>query len=239
MAVFNYLEHIILIDDQEYVINLIRSTLEDEGYFVSAYKSVAEAMNHDFSDTRLIVCDAMDQKPSGLDLVRKLKSQPMTSLIPFIIVTGSDATEDIVKAFEAGVDDYVIKPFSIRELLARIKSVLRRLRDASSTDRTSTFINFKNLEVDMMTRQVRDGDRILSLTRTEFAVFAFLLKNRNEYYSRRQIFDEVWRDNDNIDNDRVVDTNISRLRKKLGSAGQFLVNRSGYGYALCETPREE
>jgi DNA-binding response OmpR family regulator len=236
MAVFNYLEHIIIIDDQDYVINLIRSTLEDEGYFVSSYKSAAEAMNHDFSDTRLIVCDAMNQTPSGLELLKKLKNRPSTSLIPFIILSASDATEDIVAAFDAGVDDYVIKPFSIRELVARIKGVLRRMRD-SSADRSSTFINFKNLEVDLMTRQVRDGDRILSLTRTEFAVFAFLLKNRNEFFNRRQIFADVWRDNDTIENDRIVDTNISRLRKKLGDAGQYLVNRSGYGYALTETSK--
>jgi two-component system phosphate regulon response regulator PhoB len=212
---------------------LVERALEDDGYYVTVFKTAVDALASDLSDVRLVIIDAMKQTPSGIDFVVALKGNAATALIPVIILTGSDSEDTIVAAFDAGVDDYVVKPFSIRELLARVKSVMRRY-PIGAGERRTTFLTFRSLQVDLLTRQVKEDGMLLPLTRTEFAVLSFLLKNKNQFFNRRQIYAEVWRDDHHSDNERIVDTNISRLRKKLGAVGDCIVNRSGYGYSLLD-----
>ena len=136
----------------------------------------------------------------------------------------------VIDALDAGADDYVVKPFSLRELLARIKSVLRRHRATANS--ASRVLTFQNLSVNLGNQTVKIGDSPLNLSNTEYAILTLLLKNVNNLVSRTEIHKSVWNDQNPGSNERIVDTNISRLRKKLGDLGSHIVNRSGHGYML-------
>lgn len=224
----------LLVDDEVHITDLLTFNLESEHYVVSVEVKASAVGAADLSDVSLILADAMSQPYTGVDMLRDLKSNPATAHIPVIIVSHSDSEDDILKAFDAGADDYVFKPFSLRELIARMRNVLRRnARRHASATASSLKLTFGELEIDLLARQVRVADEPVSLTPTEYAILALLAKNPDHFYSRREVFDEVWREIDRTDNERIVDTNISRLRKKLGRAGGRVVNKSGYGYAIA------
>lgn len=233
MSESNNLGHILLVDDERHITELLKYNLESESYAVTVTDTAARAMESDLSDYRLIIIDAMNQRPDGRELLRHIKADPLTAHIPVIMVAHSDSEDAILGAFDDGADDYIVKPFSIRELVARVRSVMRRHpRVTRSADR-SGHIAVGNLDVDLINRRVNDSaGEVLPLTRTEFAIFALLAKNRDAYYNRRQIYTEVWGMSDSTQNDRAVDTNISRLRKKLTGTGVQVVNKSDLGYAL-------
>lgn len=180
----------------------------------------------------------MDQDFDGFALLEKIKSDPYTEPIPVIICTGSDAEDALLEAFDAGADDFISKPFSLRELVARIKAVLRRhpLR-ATVEDRhrqqTMLTVPSLNLQIDTVSQRVIEDGMVLPLTKTEYSILLFLLKNQNSFFSRSEICHEVWKDEAGT-NERIVDTNISRLRKKLGDSGKYLINRYGLGYAFVD-----
>lgn len=227
------LGHILLVDEEVHITDLLQYNLESEHYVVSVIQQASEAARADLTDVRLMLVDAMAQKFTGLDLLRMVKAGAATAHIPVIIVTHSDSEDDILRAFDAGADDYVMKPFSLRELVARIRSVLRRHPLNAELPASPALLHeFGPLSIDLLKGSVAVDGNPVSLTKTEYAILAFLAKNRGQVFSRRQIYDEIWRDIDRGNNDRIVDTNISRLRKKLGEAGALVQNKSGYGYAL-------
>ena len=185
------------------------------------------------SATYVMLVDAMGQKFSGMDFLVAVKAGPATAHIPVIIVTHDDSEDEILRAFDAGADDYVLKPFSLRELVARIRSLLRRRNFGRQTPGPAMIIDLGALSIDLLTRTVTVGGEHVALTKTEYAVLALLAKNRGQFFSRRQIYDEIWRDVERGNNDRIVDTNISRIRKKLGDLGSLIVNKSGFGYTIA------
>jgi DNA-binding response OmpR family regulator len=225
---------ILLVDDESYITNLLKFNLEAEKFSVKVVERAIDVASMDLDQVHLVIFDAMDQKYSGLDLLHDLKTNPATVHIPVICLSHDDSEDCILRAFAAGVDDYVLKPFSLRELVARIRSVLRRYTPQNIRALNATTLQFRDLEVNLLTRQARIGGELLHLTKTEYAILVLLLKNRNRFYNRAHIFDEVWRDAPTGGNDRIVDTNISRLRKKLGEVGQGLVNKTGQGYAFID-----
>lgn len=225
---------ILIVDDESYISELLQYNLESDRYSVTIVEKADEALKMDLSQYRLAIIDAMKQDYSGYDLLCDLKDNPVTQHLPVIILSHSDRQNDIVDAFDAGADDYVLKPFSLRELMARIRSVLRRHQIQAQRTQRATVLTYGTLEVDLLTRQVRDQGMLLPLTKTEYAILVLLLKNKNNFFNRAQIFNEVWRDNEHPANDRIVDTNISRLRKKLGEVGAGLVNKTGQGYAFID-----
>lgn len=224
---------IIVVDDEKYITDLLKYNLETERYGVTIVEKALDVKEMDLTPYHLAIVDAMDQPYSGYDLLRDMKNNPESSHIPVIILSHSDSQDDIIDAFDCGADDYVLKPFSLRELMARIRSVLRR-HQVSGPVRPATKLTYRSLEVDLVNRQVRDDGMLLPLTKTEYAILVLLLKNKNKFFNRAQIFDEVWRDTERPANDRIVDTNISRLRKKLGAIADGLVNRTGEGYAFID-----
>lgn len=231
----NSLGSVLLVDSETHITDLLSFNLDSESFEVSIMDNAARAAAADLTSYRLIIVDAMEQPFTGRDLLRSVKDNPLTAHIPVIFVTHSDSEDDIIGAFNDGADDYILKPFSLRELIARIKSVLRRHPIVPAAGGAmSALIRTGTLELDLVARRVTDDGVVLPLTKTEFAILALLMKNKAAYFNRRQIYHEVWGSSDRDDNDRTVDTNISRLRKKLGAAGSFLVNKSGMGYAIVD-----
>lgn len=221
--------HILVVDDEKYISDLLKYNLEAERYGVTVVTRAADVPSIDLAPFHLIIADAMGQSFSGMDMLRAIKDNPATSYIPVVILSHSDSQDDIIDALDNGADDYILKPFSLRELMARIRSVLRR-RQAMTAPRAATRLQFRGLSVDLVRRQAFSSDGSpLNLTKTEFAILSFLLKNRNTFFNRAQVYDQVWRDQERPANDRIVDTNISRLRKKLGDVAEGLVNRTGQG----------
>ncbi|MDE6120975.1 MAG: response regulator transcription factor, partial [Muribaculaceae bacterium] len=136
----------------------------------------------------------------------------------------------VIDALDAGADDYLVKPFSLREMVARVKSVLRRHKAPSTP--TAQTITFENMSVDLTTQTVKIDGIPVGLSRTEYAILELLVRNIRTYVSRIEIHRSVWKDDTAGINERIVDTNISRLRKKLGALGAHIVTRSGHGYML-------
>ena len=225
---------ILVVDDEKYISDLLKYNLEAERYAVTVVSDASKVMAMDLDGCNLIIVDAMAQRYNGYHLLHDIKENPRTNHLPVIMLSHSDSQDDIINAFDGGADDYVLKPFSLRELMARIRSVLRRHMRPASTPQAATRLIMGTLDVDLLSRQVRDDGMLLPLTKTEYAILVLLLKNKNVFFNRARIFDEIWRDADRPASDRIVDTNISRLRKKLGESGAMLVNRTGQGYAFID-----
>ena len=228
------LGHILLVDDEVHITDLLQYNLESEHYVVSVIPKAEAVLKADLSDVCIMLVDAMRQPFTGMDLLKAIKNGPATAHIPVIIITHGDSEDEILQAFDAGADDYVMKPFSLRELVARIRSLLRRRNFAGPAKSPAMILTIDALTIDLLTRSVSVQGQSVALTKTEYAILSLLAKNRGKFFSRRQIYDEIWRDVDRGNNDRIVDTNISRIRKKLESAGALIQNKSGYGYTIAE-----
>lgn len=225
------LGHILLVDDDSNITSLLQVNLRSEGYSVDVVDN-AESVDRTAQDsTSLVIVDAMNQPYSGMDLIYDFKDDPATEHIAIILYSPIKSERMVIDALDAGADDYIVKPFSLRELLARVKSVLRR------HSRKATQLSFLNLTLDPTSQTVKIDGAPLALTRTEYAILHLLIKNVDTYVSRIELHHKVWPDTAVGANERIVDTNISRLRKKLGDLGNNLINRSGYGYMLSTSPQ--
>lgn len=227
------LGHILIVDDDSNITDLLQVNLRSKGYSVEVVKN-AEAVDRSAQDsTNLVFVDAMNQPYSGMDLIYDFKDDPATEHIAIILYSPIKSERMVIDALDAGADDYIVKPFSLRELIARVKSVLRRHGDS----RRASLLTFLNLTLDATSQTVKIDGQPLALTRTEYAILHLLIKNVDSYVSRIELHHKVWPETTAGANERIVDTNISRLRKKLGDLGNNLINRSGHGYMLSTTPQ--
>ena len=221
--------HILIVDDDTNITELLQVNLRSEGYTVDVVAN-AESVDRSAQDaTSLVIVDAMNQPYSGMDLIFDFKDDPATEHIAIILYSPNKSERMVIDALDAGADDYIVKPFSLRELLARVKSVLRRHGDKRPQP---SLISFLNLTLDPTSQTVKIDGTPLALTRTEYAILFLLIKNVDTYVSRLELHHKVWPDSTAGANERIVDTNISRLRKKLGALSANLINRSGHGYML-------
>lgn len=216
---------ILVVDDEEDICAILKFNLSKEGYEVVTANSAEEALTLDIASFNLLLLDVMMGGMSGFELTGKLKTDPKTAGVPVIFITARDTEDDAVEGLELGADDYISKPFSIREVVSRVKAVLRRtaaIPDAS----TGIFIDDEKKVVTV------DGAAV-ALTRIEYEIFRLLFTNKGKVFPREDILSKVWPD-DVIVTDRTVDVNITRLRKKIGEYGNRIVSRHGFGYLYEE-----
>lgn len=222
--------NILIVDDDENITELLQVNLRSEGFSVEVEKVAEHVDRKAQGATRLVIVDAMHQDYSGMDLIYDFKDDPATEHISIILYSDIKSERMVIDALDAGADDYIVKPFSLRELVARVKSVLRRHK--ATVAPAGQTLTFENLTVDLTTQTVKIDGQPIGLSRTEYAILELLMRNVSTYVSRVEIHRKVWADDTAGINERIVDTNISRLRKKLGDLGSCIVTRSGHGYML-------
>lgn len=216
--------HILVVDDEEALCNGLGTYLRLEGYQVSTASSAEEALTLNLDSVDLILLDIMMEGMSGIDMARVLKSNPETSSIPIIFLTAKGDDDDMVRGLNIGADDYIAKPYSARNVVARIEAVLRRTRQKCCRSNVECDRNSISCTV--------DGQKI-KMTRKEFEILALLLDNPGKVFSRDEILSKVWPDNIVV-TDRSVDVHIARIRTKISPYGKNIVSRSGYGYAWLD-----
>lgn len=228
---------ILVVDDEESLCEILKFNLEKEGYEVTTALSAEEALALDIKDMDLVILDIMMGELSGFGLARILKRRSETSDIPIIFCSALDTADDKVKGLDIGADDYIAKPYSIAEVLARVRSVLRRSERRSrpvnqvTESSDSNIITFEGLEVNNLNKRCFIDGSEIQLTRKEFDILVLLLTHRGKILSREQIMKQVWSD-EVVVLDRTIDVNITRMRKKLGQYGNHIVTRTGYGYGF-------
>lgn len=223
---------ILLIDSDEHITELLRCNLRDEGYDVEVQPDPWEAYDSDLSDVRVVIIDAFGSRDSET-VLEELTSSHRTSHIGVIVCSSGKNPGEAITALDAGADDYIVKPFSLREIIARVRAVMRRRRAASPEGQRSDEASYGPLTINFATRTAKLDGMPLSLSPTEYDILALLVKNRDRHMSRLEIYRTVWNSATVSTNDRVVDTNISRLRRKLGELGYSIQNHSGSGYILA------
>ncbi len=222
--------HILIVDDDNNITELLGVNLRSEGYSVDIIECAEQLDRSSLGETRLVIVDAMQQPYSGMDLIFDLKDDPQTEHVGIILYSSFKSERMVIDALDAGADDYIVKPFSLRELIARVKSVLRR--HTARPAKGGNIVTFQNLTVDLTTQSVKLDGQPVTLSKIEYSILTLLLKNVDNYVPRIEIHRRVWSDDTAGANERIVDTNISRLRKKLGELGNHIVNRSGHGYMI-------
>ena len=221
---------ILVVDDEEDLCEILKFNLENEGYEVDTANSAEEALKMNISSYHLLLLDVMMGEISGFKMANLLKKDKKTAQVPIIFITAKDTENDTVTGFNLGADDYISKPFSLREVIARVKAVLRRTA-TSDTEKAPEQLCYQSLVIDITKKKVSiDGEEV-PLTNKEFEILFLLLQNKGRVFSREDILSRIWSDEVYV-LDRTIDVNITRLRKKIGTYGKRIVTRLGYGYCF-------
>lgn len=224
---------ILVVDDEEDLCEILKFTLENENYLVDTANSAEEALKLDLTIYDLLLLDVMMGEISGFKMANTLKKDKKTTGIPIIFITAKDTENDMVTGFNLGADDYISKPFSLREVIARVKAVLRRTA-AEKQDKAAEKLVYETLVLDIPQKKVCIDNEEIALTKKEFEILFLLLENKGRVFSREDILNRIWSDEVYV-LDRTIDVNITRLRKKIGEYGKCIVTRLGYGY--CFEPK--
>ncbi len=228
------MQRILIVDDEETLCEVLKINLENEGYDVDIALSAEEALTYNLQDYSLILLDIMMGEISGIKMARMLKADVTTADIPIIFCTARDTEDDMVMGLNLGADDYIMKPYTIRNVIARVKSVLRRTLShklAAKPTEKPNVLQIEGLKLDLeFKRCTVDGEEV-KLARKEFELLVYLVLHRGKICSREQILSRVWSD-EVVVLDRTIDVNITRLRSKIGVYGSYIVTRSGFGYGF-------
>ena len=212
---------ILVVDDEEDLCEILKFNLENEGYLVDTANSAEEALKTDLTKYDLLLLDVMMGEISGFKMASMLKKNKATA---------KDTENDTVTGFNLGADDYISKPFSLREVMVRVKAVLRRTASGNEKEAPQQLV-YKGLILDMTKKKVSIDGIEVSLTKKEFEILLLLLQNQGRVFSREDILAKVWQEEVYV-LDRTIDVNITRLRKKVGEYGKCIVTRLGYGYCF-------
>ena len=211
---------LLVVDDEETLREGLRTYLEQEGYSVDSAASAEQALEYDMASYDLILLDIMMDKMSGTELAAQLKENSATADIPIIFLTAKDRDDDMVAGLRLGADDYIVKPFSIKNVIARIEAVLRR---TAGRQRQPGVVCDRQMLVCTV-----DGNAV-KLPKKEFEILALFLENPGRIFTREEVMQRVWPENVVVF-DRSVDVHITRLRNKIAPYGKNIISRSGYGY---------
>ena len=220
---------ILVVDDEQDLCEILKFNLETEGYQVETANSAEEALEKDIASYDLLLLDVMMGGMSGFQLAKKLKENVATAQIPIIFLTARDTENDTVTGFNLGADDYISKPFSIREVMVRVRAVIRRTADKQGKDAEPTIISYQGLVLNIDKKTVSIDGEDVPFTKTEFELLRLLLEEKGRVFSRQELIDRVW-PKDVLVLDRTVDVNITRMRKKIGKFAKCIVTRLGFGY---------
>lgn len=221
---------ILVVDDEEDLCEILKFNLENEGYEVDSANSAEEALRMDIGSYNLLLLDVMMGEISGFKMANLLKKDKKTACVPIIFITAKDTENDTVTGFNLGADDYISKPFSLREVIARVKAVLRRTTTAEAEQAPEQIV-YQTLVIDITKKKVSIDNEEIALTKKEFEILFLLLQNKGRVFSREDILSRIWSDEVYV-LDRTIDVNITRLRKKIGVYGKRIVTRLGYGYCF-------
>lgn len=225
---------ILVVDDEESLCEILKFNLEREGYDVVTAQSAEEVLSMDIGGYDLMILDIMMGELSGFGLARILRKRPETATTPIIFCSALDSEADKIKGLDIGADDYISKPFSVAEVMARVRSVLRRSKRSAAAETATAddeMLVYETLVVNNRNKSCTLNGEEVALTRKEFDILVLLLSNRGTILSREQIMKRVWSE-EVVVLDRTIDVNITRLRKKLGVYGNNIVTRTGYGYGF-------
>ncbi|MBN1634158.1 MAG: response regulator [Ignavibacteria bacterium] len=223
---------ILVVDDEKDIVDIIKYNLEQEGEFeVLTALDGKEALNiAEEEKPDLILLDIMMPGMNGFDVCKQLKTYAPTSRIPVIFLTAKENEIDEIIGLEIGADDYIQKPISPRKIIARIKSVIRRINaETEKFIATNDYIKFKNLEIDTVSHTVKINDEEIFFPKKEFKLLHFLLSNRGRLLSRDVLLNEIWGENVYVV-DRTIDVHIAKLREKLGDYASYIDTIKGVGY---------
>lgn len=221
---------ILVTDDEEDLCEILKFNLETEGYIVDTAHSAEEALALNLQNYDLILLDVMMGEISGFMMASIMRKSDNLKHIPIIFITARDSENDMLTGFNIGGDDYISKPFSIKEVQARIKALLRRT--TTTTDELpKDEIQYETLRLDLLRKKCYIGNEEKSLTKKEFEILRLLLTHRNQVFSREEILAQIWSDETYV-LDRTIDVNITRLRKKIAPYDRCIVTRLGYGYCF-------
>lgn len=219
---------ILVIDDEESIREGLREYLEFEGYDADSASSAEDALSMGIDKYGLLLLDVMMEGMDGFELAGKLKQSPSTASIPIIFLTAKDTEDDMVAGLRLGADDYIAKPFSMKNVIARIEAVTRRVFP-ESTPASS----IKGVACDRSALSCRVDGVEVKLPRKEFEILALLLDNPGRIFTREELMKRIWPENVVVV-DRAVDVHVTRIRSKIAPYGKNLVSRSGYGYGWQE-----
>jgi DNA-binding response OmpR family regulator len=219
-------KRILIVDDEEDLCEILQYNLSNEGYYTEIAHSAEEALKRPLGNFDLVLLDVMMGPMSGFKFADKLRKDLKLD-IPVIFLTAKDTENDILTGFSLGADDYISKPFSVNELTARVKAVLKR----SYTDKVNnkSILQFSGIDLDTIRKRLIINDERVELTKKEYEILRTLLENQGKVFSREDLLMRIW-GQDVIVTERTVDVNITRLRTKLGQFGSCLKNKTGYGY---------
>jgi two-component system, OmpR family, alkaline phosphatase synthesis response regulator PhoP len=223
---------ILVVDDEEDLCDILQYNLEKDGYIVDIAYSAEDALKKDLTQYNLLLLDVMMGAMSGFKLASLLKKDETTSHIPIIFVTAKDTETDTLTGFTIGADDYITKPYSVKEVVARVRVVLKRTAEQSSGAPMSKdkILRFEQLFVNLTTKTTHIDKQEINLTKKEFEILSLLMSQPNNVFSREDILQQIW-NNANV-TDRTIDVNITRLRKKIEPYDKNVVTRLGYGYCF-------
>ncbi len=224
------MKKILVVDDEMDLCEILRFNLENEGYEVDTANSAEQALKILTDDHDLILLDVMLEGMSGYQLANKLRSE-LKNNIPIIFLTAKNTENDMITGFSIGGDDYITKPFSLKEVLVRIKAISRRTAKPTNDTAENHLINVGELTINDIAKTVKINDETILLTKKEFLILKMLCESIGRFYSREEILNHVWNDESYV-LIRTVDVHIARLRKKLGDFGNHIINRPGFGYCF-------
>lgn len=219
------MSRILIVDDDSSIAEILEFNLKNEGFEVDTAVSAEEALNKPIAQFNLILLDVMMGGMSGYKMAEKIRKDGL--IVPIIFLTAKDTENDMLTGFSVGGDDYISKPFSVKEVVARIKAVLKRGSKNEISDNNKLIYN--NFILDFNLKELSIDCEKIALTKTEFELLSLLAKNPDRMFSRENIITKLWQESPYI-TERTVDVHIARIRKKLGNYASVIHNRAGYGY---------